>query len=204
MALFYESSLPQPTKTGADVAGGGAACPICAREVVSAAVSFAALSVEVQALIRANAPDSKALETVCPRCVQLFERAKNEIISDAAVQKDGSHVLSTALRLDADERFTGKDVTIAFLDSGFYPHVDFGVSQFARSRRRHRVALSARRRKLARHDDIGRRCRERRALKRFLSRTRARSQRRFGKTRQNRAHYIGKYQDRTRMGFGES
>jgi serine protease AprX len=40
------------------------------------------------------------------------------------MQKDGSHVLSTPLRLDADDRFTGKDVTIAFLDSGFYPHVD--------------------------------------------------------------------------------
>ena len=38
--------------------------------------------------------------------------------------KDGSHVLSTPLRLDADERFTGRGVTIAFLDSGFYPHVD--------------------------------------------------------------------------------
>ena len=33
-------------------------------------------------------------------------------------------MLSTPLRLDADERFTGKGVTIAFLDSGFYPHVD--------------------------------------------------------------------------------
>ena len=34
------------------------------------------------------------------------------------------HVLSTPLRLDADPRFTGRGVTIAFLDSGFYPHVD--------------------------------------------------------------------------------
>lgn len=33
-------------------------------------------------------------------------------------------MLSTPLRLDADERFTGNGVTIAFLDSGFYPHVD--------------------------------------------------------------------------------
>ncbi|MBK6750831.1 MAG: S8 family serine peptidase [Acidobacteria bacterium] len=40
------------------------------------------------------------------------------------MQKDGSHVLSTPLRLDADEHVTGKGVTIAFLDSGFYPHVD--------------------------------------------------------------------------------
>ena len=51
-------------------------------------------------------------------------RAKDQIIADAAVLKDGSHVLSTPLRMDADERFTGKGVTIAFLDSGFYPHVD--------------------------------------------------------------------------------
>ena len=49
---------------------------------------------------------------------------QDQIERDAAVQKDGSHVLSTPLRLDADERFTGKGVTIAFLDSGFYPHVD--------------------------------------------------------------------------------
>jgi hypothetical protein len=40
--------------------------------------------------------------------VRLFERAKEQILSDAAMNKDGSHVLSTPLRLDADERFTGK------------------------------------------------------------------------------------------------
>lgn len=63
-------------------------------------------------------------EAVCARCVRLFERAKDQILTDAALQKDGSRVLSTPLRLDAEERFTGKGVTIAFLDSGFYPHVD--------------------------------------------------------------------------------
>src|SRR4029078_10738910 len=73
---------------------------------------------------QANAPDSTGFEVVCERCARLFARAKNQIIHDAAVRKDGSHVLSTPLRLDADERFTGKGVTIAFLDSGFYPHVD--------------------------------------------------------------------------------
>jgi serine protease AprX len=56
--------------------------------------------------------------------VRLFERAKEQIIKEAAMQKDGSHVLSTPLRLDADDRFTGRGVTIAFLDSGFYAHVD--------------------------------------------------------------------------------
>ena len=33
-------------------------------------------------------------------------------------------VIPTHIRLDADPRYTGKGVTIAFLDSGFYPHPD--------------------------------------------------------------------------------
>ena len=57
-------------------------------------------------------------------CSSVRTRPKDQIIAEAAVTKDGSHVLSTPLRLDADERFTGRGVTIAFLDSGFYPHVD--------------------------------------------------------------------------------
>jgi serine protease AprX len=32
--------------------------------------------------------------------------------------------LPVPVRMDADERFTGRGVTIAFLDSGFYPHPD--------------------------------------------------------------------------------
>lgn len=34
-------------------------------------------------------------------------------------------VIPTADKLNADRRFTGKGVCIAFLDSGFYPHIDF-------------------------------------------------------------------------------
>jgi serine protease AprX len=33
-------------------------------------------------------------------------------------------VIPTPLRLDADVEYTGKGVTITFLDSGFYPHPD--------------------------------------------------------------------------------
>src|SRR5687768_2576018 len=33
-------------------------------------------------------------------------------------------VIPTPARLDADPGYTGKGVTIAFLDSGFYPHSD--------------------------------------------------------------------------------
>ncbi len=99
-------------------------CPVCARLTHGETIALASLPDETEQLIRANAPDSGEMSEVCARCASLFERAKDQIIADAAMQKDGSHVLSTPLRLDADERFTGKGVTIAFLDSGFYPHAD--------------------------------------------------------------------------------
>jgi len=99
-------------------------CPVCSRGSNEEFVPAATLDEEIESLISANAPGTTELEIVCKRCVLLFERAKDQIIKDAAVQKDGSPVLSTPLRLDADPRFTGRGVTIAFLDSGFYPHVD--------------------------------------------------------------------------------
>ncbi|MDM7921278.1 MAG: S8 family serine peptidase [Pyrinomonadaceae bacterium] len=111
-------------QTSADIAGGESVCPVCSRETLDEFVPVGVLEDDLAKLIAANTPDSVELKAACARCVRLFERAKDEIVKDAAVQKDGSHVLSTPLRLDADERFTGKGVTIAFLDSGFYPHVD--------------------------------------------------------------------------------
>lgn len=111
-------------KTSADIAAGENVCPVCFRETQDEFVPMDVLDVDLAKLIAANSPGSVDIDAACPRCVHLFDRAKDQIIKDAAVQKDGSHVLSTPLRLDADERFTGKGVTIAFLDSGFYPHVD--------------------------------------------------------------------------------
>ncbi len=108
----------------ADIAAGEQVCPVCSREAKNEFVPLMALPDDLQNLIRANAPDTNHFQAVCARCVRLFERAKEHILSDAAMNKDGSFVLSTPLRLDSDERFTGKNVTIAFLDSGFYPHKD--------------------------------------------------------------------------------
>ncbi|MCW5948191.1 MAG: S8 family serine peptidase [Pyrinomonadaceae bacterium] len=110
--------------TVADIAAGESSCPVCARDGRDEYVPLIALPDDLARLIRANAPDTAEFEAVCARCVRLFERAKDEIVADAAMQKDGSHVLSTPLRLDADDRYSGRGVTIAFLDSGFYPHVD--------------------------------------------------------------------------------
>lgn len=110
--------------TAADIAAGEKVCPVCSRDTREEFVPLLVLDEDLRKLITANAPDTQEFRAVCGRCVRLFERAKEHIIKDAAMQKDGSHVLSTPLRLDTDDRFTGKGVTIAFLDSGFYPHVD--------------------------------------------------------------------------------
>ena len=108
----------------AGITAGDDVCAVCSRECADQCIVLASLPEDLQKLIRANAPGRTDFDWICERCARLFERAKDHIVKDAAVQKDGSHVLSTPLRLDADERFTGKGVTIAFLDSGFYPHVD--------------------------------------------------------------------------------
>ena len=109
---------------GSDIAGGEKVCAVCSRETADEFVPLPALEEDLRNLVNANAPDTGAFDAICARCFRLFERAQDHIEKDAAVRKDGSHVLSTPLRLDADDRFTGKGVTIAFLDSGFYPHVD--------------------------------------------------------------------------------
>ncbi len=112
------------SQTQADIAGGDSVCPVCSRETREEFVPMAVLDDGLRKLINANAPDTASIQAICSRCLRIFERAKDQIIADAAMQKGGSHVLSTPLRLDAAERFTGKGVTIAFLDSGFYPHID--------------------------------------------------------------------------------
>ena len=120
----HESFSFPRQKTSADIASGENVCAVCSREVLEEFVPLKVLPKGMDRLIRANAPDIKDFEELCPRCFQVFARAKENIIQEAAMQKDGSHVLSTPLRLDAVESYTGKDVTIAFLDSGFYPHPD--------------------------------------------------------------------------------
>src|SRR5436190_1828467 len=119
-----ETLLTRDEPMVADMAAGDDVCAVCSRECGDQCIVLVSLPEDLRKLIRANAPGRTDFEWVCERCARLFERAKEHLIKDAAVQKDGSHVLSTPLRLDADERFTGKGVTIAFLDSGFYPHVD--------------------------------------------------------------------------------
>jgi serine protease AprX len=101
----------------------GAVCPVCDRSVQDELFSLAGLPANLQTIIRPNAKTNDAVEA-CGRCVELFTRAHKQIESHASVFEQNQFVLPTPLRMDADERFTGRNVTIAFLDSGFYAHSD--------------------------------------------------------------------------------
>ncbi len=98
-------------------------CPVCGRTPGAALIDLSLLETDLRRLVEANLPGVKS-SAVCIQCVELFNRAKRQIESHAAVFEQTSFVLPTPLRMNADERFTGRDVTIAFLDSGFYAHPD--------------------------------------------------------------------------------
>ncbi len=117
-------STVEPTQLHSDKAAGHPICPVCGRESPDGLMPFDALTEEMKRIVAANAPAGALLAEICPRCVELFKRAIAQLESNAAIFEQGGYVLSTPLRLDADERFTGRDITIAFLDSGFYPHTD--------------------------------------------------------------------------------
>lgn len=96
-------------------------CPVCDRFAAGPLISLATLPEDLQAIIRANAADANAT-VLCSTCAGLFTRAKVQLESHASIFEQNDFVLPTPLRMEADERFTGSGVTIAFLDSGFYAH----------------------------------------------------------------------------------
>jgi len=98
-------------------------CHICGR-ASSQRIALSELPTELADLMEANADVAGDVARVCAGCVELFSRAKAQTDSHQVVFERTDHVLPTPLRMDADERFTGRGVTIAFLDSGFYQHDD--------------------------------------------------------------------------------
>jgi len=99
-------------------------CYLCGRTAHERLVPFTELHEDLQSIVAANAPAMAQLGHVCPNCLELFSRAKSQLDAHAKVFEQTSYVLPTPLRMGADERFTGRGVTIAFLDSGFFAHDD--------------------------------------------------------------------------------
>jgi serine protease AprX len=82
--------------------------------------------------IKEHNPDWTENDGACSRCVDYYhtevvmqQRMLPEVGPFFPVKSgDDFIILPTPLRLDADARFTGKGVTICFIDSGFYMHPD--------------------------------------------------------------------------------
>ena len=97
-------------------------CPLCSRsgqQLVQNA-DDALIS-----LIQSNQPGWQPEQGLCQPCFDLFRGARERMSANPKIFHDGEyHILPTPLRVGANERFAGRGVTIAFLDSGFYPHPD--------------------------------------------------------------------------------
>lgn len=96
-------------------------CSVCGMATHDNTISVNALPGSLRTIVESNVED---VNEICPRCLELFGRAQRQIESHASIFEQNAFVLPTPLRLDADERFTGRGVTMAFLDSGFYAHPD--------------------------------------------------------------------------------
>lgn len=92
-------------------------------------------SSEVVARIAADHPHWRRSDGACPACVQqsllLLLTEKGEEALHDGIQKvwpldaeAAFGAMPSPLRLHADPRFSGRGVTIALIDSGFYPHPD--------------------------------------------------------------------------------
>src|SRR2546421_5491924 len=99
----------------------GQVCSVCDRISHGKMISIETLAPNIRQILESNAAN---VEAFCARCHELFQRAQRQIDSHAAIFEQHAFVLPTPLRMDADQRFTGRGVTIAFLDSGFYAHAD--------------------------------------------------------------------------------
>jgi serine protease AprX len=81
------------------------------------------LDPQILAVLVANCPGWRPDRGLCPDCATRFMVAWEELRLRHPAQA-GCRILPTALRLGASREFSGRGVTIAFLDSGFYFHPD--------------------------------------------------------------------------------
>lgn len=108
-------------------------CPLCNDKVDKLLYRYH-LDDERQVIgrIKEQNPEWSERDGACSRCVDYYH---TELVMQQHILPEiGPHfpvksvddfiILPTGLRVNADPRFTGKGVTICFIDSGFYPHPD--------------------------------------------------------------------------------
>ena len=120
----------------ADSAGSPFACPMCGgRSEPSALGETAWLPDDAIARLAEQHPGWKRDDGGCPACVQeallavLLHHGHNAFHSGVQSvwpldAETAYGAIPTPLRLHADPRFTGRGITVAFVDAGFHPHAD--------------------------------------------------------------------------------
>lgn len=105
---------------------GRPVCPICHRGVSQIEMlSAKLLSEAVLSIVTANTPGWKPAMGLCRRCAERFADAHERLrVRYPSFGHREYKILPTPLRLAASNQYTGRGVTIAFLDSGFYAHPD--------------------------------------------------------------------------------
>ena len=124
------------TKLMSAVSASAKVCPLCGQSVSD---EFLRLDPAVdlltrQQLLKSN-PDWNGYQPACPECVQQAARTARQTLSHTSLQDElllpypvynrvVSRLLPTPFRIGASPQFSGQGITLAFIDSGFYPHPD--------------------------------------------------------------------------------
>lgn len=113
-----------------------ALCPICSSPIDPALVAIQPeIENHIARILRENNPGWKREDGACPECVHgAVEKAIEarsptslhaELLTPFPVySRHEKRLLPTPIRVQANPNFTGRGITVAFLDSGFYPHPD--------------------------------------------------------------------------------
>lgn len=118
-------------------------CPLCNRPTNPQLLSYGRrLQPVVTALIRHHTPRWSPADGLCPVCAGDYMRRHRDERNVASLHlstdpittfpyyhPEEETVLGQPQRLADYSTYTGAGVTIAFLDSGFYPHPDFAVAR---------------------------------------------------------------------------
>ena len=113
-----------------------ALCPLCRRPLDPDLLAIQPkIKDHIARILRETNPDWKLEDGVCLECIHsAVERAiearsltslQAELLTPFPVySRDEKQLLTTPARVHANLNFAGRGVTVAFLDSGFYPHPD--------------------------------------------------------------------------------
>jgi serine protease AprX len=104
----------------------GRECSFCQEEIgADTPAATEVLDQELLLLVLANNPWWRPENGLCRGCADAFASAREEARArHPGFARGGVPILPTPVRLGAPERYTGRGVTLAFLDSGFYAHPD--------------------------------------------------------------------------------